>query len=101
MTELKREVGFNPRSMLDFGSGPGTAALAVWDVWGKEGGKIVDDDGEEIWEEGEQERPTTVVLCRGRATSRVILPAIVVGGAGCVGERGLLLRERHAIGKGV
>lgn len=61
LTELKREVDFNPRSMLDFGSGPGTAALAVWDVWGKEGGKVVDEDGEESWEEGELERITAVM----------------------------------------
>lgn len=55
MTELKGELSdFNPRSMLDFGSGPGTAALAVWDVWGMEGGNVVDVDGEEHWEkEGE------------------------------------------------
>ncbi|CAM9707480.1 unnamed protein product [Scytosiphon promiscuus] len=52
LTELKHEVDFNPRSMLDFGSGPGTAALAVWDVWGKEGGHVVGEDGEESWEEG-------------------------------------------------
>lgn len=53
MTELKSELSdLNPRSMLDFGSGPGTAALAVWDVWGMEGGNVVDEDGEERWEEG-------------------------------------------------
>lgn len=54
MTELKTELSdLNPRSMLDFGSGPGTAALAVWGVWGMEGGSVVDEDGEERWEEGE------------------------------------------------
>lgn len=54
MTELKGELSdLNPRNMLDFGSGPGTAALAVWDVWGMEGGKVVDEDGEERWEEGQ------------------------------------------------
>lgn len=53
MTELKSELSdLNPRSMLDFGSGPGTAALAVWDVWGMEGGNVADEDGEERWEEG-------------------------------------------------
>lgn len=46
--ELKNElVGFNPRTMLDFGSGPGTAALAAWHVWGS-GGRYGDQD----WEEG-------------------------------------------------
>ena len=54
MTELRNELpDLNPRSILDFGSGPGTAALAVWDVWGREGGEMVDEDGNEIWEEGE------------------------------------------------
>ena len=54
MTELKSELSdLNPRSMLDFGSGPGTAALAAWDVWGMEGGNVVDENGEERWEEGE------------------------------------------------
>lgn len=38
--------------MLDFGSGPGTAALAAWDVWGAEGGNVEDSDGEENYEEG-------------------------------------------------
>lgn len=54
LTELKSELSdLNPRSLLDFGSGPGTAALAVWDVWGTEGGNVVDEDGGERWEEGE------------------------------------------------
>lgn len=54
MAELKGEQSdLNPRSMLDFGSGPGTAALAVWDVWGMEGGSLVDEDGQEHLEEGE------------------------------------------------
>lgn len=53
MTELKAELSdFNPRSMLDFGSGPGTAALAVWDAWGMEGGTLVDEDGQERMDEG-------------------------------------------------
>lgn len=53
MAELKGELSdFNPRSMLDYGSGPGTAALAVWDVWGMEGGTLVDEDGQERLGEG-------------------------------------------------
>lgn len=54
MAELKNELpDLNPRSMLDFGSGPGTAALAVWDVWGREGGEMVDEDGNKTLREGE------------------------------------------------
>ncbi len=53
MRELKGELSdLNPCSMLDFGSGPGTATLAVWDVWGMEGGRVIDEDGEERWGEG-------------------------------------------------
>ncbi|CAB1108114.1 unnamed protein product [Ectocarpus sp. CCAP 1310/34] len=48
MAEVKSELpDFNPRTMLDFGSGPGTSALAVWDVWGAGGGSSVAQDGEE------------------------------------------------------
>lgn len=46
-TELKREVEVGRRSMLDFRSSPGTAALAVTDVWGREGGKTADGDAED------------------------------------------------------
>lgn len=54
MAELKGELSdLNPRSILDFGSGPGTAALAVWDVWGMEGGTLVNEDGQEYLDEGE------------------------------------------------
>lgn len=50
MTELRDELpDLNPSSMLDFGSGPGTAALAVWDVWGMKGGTAVNGNGEEGW----------------------------------------------------
>ncbi|CAM9432193.1 unnamed protein product [Ectocarpus sp. 12 AP-2014] len=53
MTEVKSELpDFNPRTMLDFGSGPGTSALAVWDVWGAGGGSSVTQDGEETGEAG-------------------------------------------------
>ncbi|CAM9153981.1 unnamed protein product [Ectocarpus sp. 4 AP-2014] len=51
MTEVKSELpDFNPRSMLDFGSGPGTSALAVWEVWGAGGGSSVAQDREETGE---------------------------------------------------
>lgn len=54
MTELKNELSdLNPRSMLDFGSGPGTAALAVWDVWGREGGEMANEDGNKTLKEGD------------------------------------------------
>lgn len=53
MAELRNELpDLNPSSMLDFGSGPGTAALAVWDVWGLEGGNVTDEHGQERWEAG-------------------------------------------------
>lgn len=53
MAELRNELpDLNPSSMLDFGSGPGTAALAVWDVWGLEGGNVMDEHGQERWEAG-------------------------------------------------
>lgn len=53
MTELKDELlDLNPSSILDFGSGPGTASLAAWNVWGMEGGTFVNAYGEERWEEG-------------------------------------------------
>ncbi|CAM9134901.1 unnamed protein product [Ectocarpus fasciculatus] len=53
MAELKSEMpDFNPRSMLDFGSGPGTSTLAVWDVWGVDGGSSVAQDGEETGKAG-------------------------------------------------
>lgn len=54
MKELRDELpDLNPSSVLDFGSGPGTTALAAWDVWGMEGGTVEDEDGQERWEEGD------------------------------------------------
>lgn len=50
----------DPRSMFDFGSGPGTATLAAWDVWGAEGGNVESSDGEERWEEGIQKSENIV-----------------------------------------
>ena len=57
MKELRDELpDLNPSSELDFGSGPGTAALAAWDVWGMEGGTVEDEDGQKRWEEGDGNR---------------------------------------------
>lgn len=54
MKELRDELpDLNPTSVLDFGSGPGTAALAAWNVWGMDGGTVEEEDGGERWEEGD------------------------------------------------
>lgn len=77
MTELKSEMpDFNPRTMLDFGSGPGTSALAVWDVWGVDGGSSVAQDGEET---GKGERVDyNSALYHSTAEMRVPLRSSVV-----------------------
>lgn len=75
MTELRDDLQeFNPSRVLDFGSGSGTAALAVWDVWGAEGGHEEVNGGEQQRHEGNVQgrymfhrpwRPKGDVIIRG------------------------------------
>lgn len=91
MTELRSEISdLNPRSMLDFGSGPGTAALAVWDVWGMEGGNKVDEDGEERWEEGDRNLQYDFFVFRMRDMA-VVYGAVSLYSRHDISQRELLL----------
>ncbi|CAN0299930.1 unnamed protein product [Ascophyllum nodosum] len=102
MTELRNELpDLNPRSILDFGSGPGTAALAVWDVWGREGGEMVDEDGNEIWEEGSRLSEVRLVeeSQSMKDACKVMLQHLAEDGRVRVGYGSSLLEEARAAGR--
>eukprot|EP00903_Cladosiphon_okamuranus_P009917 g9414.t3 len=103
MAELKSELSdLNPRSMLDFGSGPGTAALAVWDVWGMEGGNVVDEDGEEQWEEGSRLSEVRMVeeSQSMKDACKIMLEPLTKTGRIRTGFGSSLLEEARAAGRG-
>lgn len=101
MTEVKSELpDFDPRTMLDFGSGPGTSALAVWDVWGAGGGSSVAQDGEETGE-GDKVDFNSALFVHWTAAMRV--PYTFVGRLPRlqrVGERGSTCRVGCMVGLG-